>query len=227
MGKTKQTVLDVGKHYLNKGHRYFTDNYYTSVELMTKLQAKNTLSCGTVNSNRVGLPKDMKKACPSVKKLKRGESLRGRMLAVTWMDTRAVNLLCNLPGCLGDADVQRRDKRGGAEITVSRPCAIQLYNSFMGGGGVDLSDQRVSTSYEVTHLVPAGVLSPSAVVWCAGLPPPCRDASCREGVSAQVLREVDRWSHWWTYFHLREVDRRSDWWTYFHLEALCVECAGW
>ena len=54
-----------------------------------------------------------------------------------------MNLLCNLPGCLGDADVQRRDKRGGAEITVSRPCAIQLYNSFM--GGVDLSDQRVST----------------------------------------------------------------------------------
>ena len=146
VGKTTQTVLDVGKHYLNKGHRYFTDNYYTSVELMTKLQAKNTLSCGTVNSNRVGLPKDMKKTCPAVKKLKRGESLkrmRGRMLAVTWMDTRAVNLLCNLPGCLGDADVQRRDKRGGAEITVSRPCAIQLYNSFM--GGVDLSDQRVST----------------------------------------------------------------------------------
>ena len=146
VGKTTQTVLDVGKHYLNKGHQYFTDNYYTSVELMTKLQAKNTLSCGTVNSNRVGLPKDMKKTCPAVKKLKRGESLkrmRGRMLAVTWMDTRAVNLLCNLPGCLGDADVQRRDKRGGAEITVSRPCAIQLYNSFM--GGVDLSDQRVST----------------------------------------------------------------------------------
>ena len=104
VGKTTQTVLDVGKHYLNKGHRYFTDNYYTSVELMTKLQAKNTLSCGTVNSNRVGLPKDMKKTCPAVKKLKRGESLkrmRGRMLAVTWMDTRAVNLLCNfawLPG---------------------------------------------------------------------------------------------------------------------------------
>ena len=90
---------------------------------MTKLQDKNTLSCGTVNSNRVGLPKDMKKTCPIVKKLKRGESLKrmeGRMLAVTWMDTRAENLLCNLSGCLGDYDMQRRDKRGGAEIVCNR-----------------------------------------------------------------------------------------------------------
>ena len=58
------------------GDRYFTDNYYTSVELMTKLQAKNTLSCGTVNLNRVGLPKDIKKTCLAVKKLKRGGSLK-------------------------------------------------------------------------------------------------------------------------------------------------------
>ena len=70
--------------------------------------------------------------------------MKGRMLAVTWKDTRVVNLLCNVPGCLGDADVRRRDKKnGGVEITVSRPRAIEMYNDFM--GGVDLSDQRVST----------------------------------------------------------------------------------
>jgi len=146
VGKTTQTVLDVGKDYLDKGHRFFTDNYYTSVELMTKLEQRKTLFCGTVNSNRVGLPKDMKKTCPAVKRLKRGESLKrmqGRMLAITWRDTRVVNLLCNVPGCLDDAPVQRRYKKGGGEVTVSRPCAIELYNSYM--GGVDLSDQRVSS----------------------------------------------------------------------------------
>ena len=147
VGKTTQTVLDVGKHHLGKGHWFFTDNYYTSVELMTKLEQQKTLSCGTVNSNRVGLPHDMKKTNAVVKKLKRGESLKrmkGRMLAVTWKDTRVVNLLCNIPGCLGDADVRRRDKNnGGVEVTVSRPRAIEMYNEFM--GGVDLSDQRVST----------------------------------------------------------------------------------
>ena len=147
VGKTTQTVLYVGKHHLGRGHRFFTDNYYTSVELMTKLQEAKTLSCGIVNSNRIGLPQDMKKTNAVVKKLKRGESLKrmkGRMLAVTWKDTLVLNLLCNVPGCLGDADVRRRDKKnGGVEITVSRPRAIEMYNDFM--GGVDLSDQRVST----------------------------------------------------------------------------------
>ena len=113
---------------------------------MGKLAEKRTLSCGTVNSNRVGLPADMKKACTSVKRLKRGESLKrmkGRILAVTWKDTRIVNLLCNVPGVLGDDTVRRREKRDATEVTISRPEAIALYNTFM--GGVDLSDQRVST----------------------------------------------------------------------------------
>ena len=70
--------------------------------------------------------------------------MKGRMLAVTWMDTRVVNLLCNLRNCLDDSDVKRRDKKQrGIEITVSRPRAIELYNTSM--GGVDLSDQLVSS----------------------------------------------------------------------------------
>ena len=43
------------------------------------------------------------------------------------MDTRAGKLLCNIPGCLDDADVQWRDKRTGAENTISGPKAIELY----------------------------------------------------------------------------------------------------
>ncbi|KAK2154754.1 hypothetical protein LSH36_258g02036 [Paralvinella palmiformis] len=145
VSKTTQIVLDVGKHYLNKGHRFFTDNYYTSIELMTKLEEQNTLSCGTVNQNRSGLPKDAKKTCAVVKSLKRGDSLKrmkGRMLAVTWRDTRIVNVLCNVPGYLGDGAVRRRDRKG-AQIIINRPSAIELYNSFM--EGVDLSNQWVSS----------------------------------------------------------------------------------
>jgi len=144
--KTTQTVLDVSCHYLNLGHHIFFDNYYTSIELMKALFAEKTLCCGTINMNRVGLPLDVKKKCPAVKKLKRGESLKrmqGNILAVTWMDTRVVNLLCNIPDCLGDNPVHRREKKTGAQITVSRPQAIELYNRYM--GGVDLSDQRIST----------------------------------------------------------------------------------
>ncbi|KAK2159268.1 hypothetical protein LSH36_155g01044 [Paralvinella palmiformis] len=115
------------------------------IELMTKLEEENTLSCGTVNQNRSGLPKDAKKTCAVVKSLKRGDSLKrmkGRMLAVTWRDTQIVNVLCNVPGYLGDGAVRRRDRKG-AQIIINRPSAIELYNTFM--GGVDLSNQRVSS----------------------------------------------------------------------------------
>ena len=149
------------------------DNYYTSVELMGKLAEKRTLSCGTVNSNRVGLPADMKKACTSVKRLKRGESLKrmkGCILAVTWKDTRIVNLLRNVPGVLGDDTVKRREKRDATEVTISRPEAIALYNTFM--GGVDLSDQRVST-YRRHNILPH---PPSFCT--ASLPAESRTAPC-------------------------------------------------
>ena len=141
MSKMAQTVLDVSCHFLNHGHHFFFDNYYMSNKVTHALAAKNSLCCGTVNTNRVGLPSDMKKTFAAVKKLKRGESLkrmRGDILAVTWMDTRVVNLLCNIPGCLGDADVQRSDKRTGAEITISRPKAIELYNSLLGTSSLHL-----------------------------------------------------------------------------------------
>ena len=145
--KTTQTVLDVAQNYLNFGHRIFMDNYYMSVELVNALRCKRALCCGTVNSNRTNNPKDMKPKCAAVKNLKRGESLKRTdqhgTLAVTWKDTRIVNLLCNIPGQQGDTNVQRREKKSATQITVPRPNAIGLYNINM--GGVDLSDQRVGS----------------------------------------------------------------------------------
>ena len=132
LSKTTQTVLDVAHDYMHLGHHLFMDNYYMSIELVSSLSGKDTLCCGTVNSNRVGLPADVKKTAPAVKQLERMQSLkrmRDGILAITWMDTRAVNLLTNIPNCLGDADVHRRDKKTGAEIVISRPTAIQRYNT--------------------------------------------------------------------------------------------------
>lgn len=60
VGKTTQTVLYC-QNYLHKGYWVYMDNYYTSVELTEKLVEKWTLSCGKVNSNRFGLPADMKR----------------------------------------------------------------------------------------------------------------------------------------------------------------------
>ena len=78
--------------------------------------------------------------------MKRGESIKrmcGNVLAITWKDTRPVNLLTNIPGCDTDNDCIRWDKVTRQQITIKRPVAIELYNRYM--GGVDLSDQRIGT----------------------------------------------------------------------------------
>ena len=41
---------------------------------MHALAAKNSLCCGTVNTNRVGLPSDMKKTFAAAKKLRKPEA---------------------------------------------------------------------------------------------------------------------------------------------------------
>ena len=108
--------------------------------------AELTLSRGTINAARKGLPKDISKKCPAVKKLKRGESLKRKkddMLVVTWQNIRPVNLMSNIPGKLHDTPCTRRDKKSGAQIVIPRSDAIQGYNKFM--GGVDLSYRRVET----------------------------------------------------------------------------------
>ena len=46
---------------LDKGRYVFMDNYYTSVALFQfeEMEERKTLACGTVRSNRVGLPKEI------------------------------------------------------------------------------------------------------------------------------------------------------------------------
>ena len=53
-------VLDLLGPYLGKGHWLFTDNYYTSPELLLDLLAKNTYATGTVRQNRVNFPEVLK-----------------------------------------------------------------------------------------------------------------------------------------------------------------------
>ena len=51
---------------LDKGHNVYMDNYYTSPELFEELLARETLACGTVRSNRKGLPKSVSLKTPKV-----------------------------------------------------------------------------------------------------------------------------------------------------------------
>ena len=67
---TRTTMLVLGLlekfKLLDKGHRVYMDNYYTSPELLEELYFRETYACGTVRNNRKGMPitmKAMKQRC--------------------------------------------------------------------------------------------------------------------------------------------------------------------
>ena len=142
----RKVVMSVFQPYLDKGYYAFMDNYYTSVGLFEELEERNTLCCGTVRSNRVGLPKEI---CglkeKAVKKLKRGESLyrqKGNLTCVTWCDRKPVGVLATIPTSATDSSlVQRSVKESGhwQKKDFTRPGVIDLCNTYK--GGVDVSDQ--------------------------------------------------------------------------------------
>lgn len=44
LDKMMQAVLDVSEHYLNKSQKLFFNNYYTSVEPMTELEQRKSVT---------------------------------------------------------------------------------------------------------------------------------------------------------------------------------------
>ena len=76
---------------LNKGHRLYVDNFYTSLQLFDQLHKNGTPACGSIRSNRKGLPKQLVS-----KKQKPGESslLRsGHLLAVKFTAKKDIYML--------------------------------------------------------------------------------------------------------------------------------------
>ena len=88
--------MSVIEPYLDVGCYVFMDNYYTSVTLFKELEERKTLACGTVRSNRQGLPKEI---CgvkeKKVKQLKRGESLYRQKENVTCVTCVMIYVLCH------------------------------------------------------------------------------------------------------------------------------------
>ena len=95
--------------FLDKGYDTFMDNnYYTSVTLFEVLEERKALACGTVRSNRSGLPKEI---CgvqeKKIKQLKRAESLyrqKGHVTCVTCFsrDTGFFLFFCQIPVAIPD-----------------------------------------------------------------------------------------------------------------------------
>ena len=58
-GLAHRVVMDLMEPHLYKGHKLFTDNFYSSPTLFKDLYKKGTLACGTVRQDRFGMPKEL------------------------------------------------------------------------------------------------------------------------------------------------------------------------
>jgi len=118
----------------NKGHRLYTDNYYTSVDLALSLMDKQIGLTGTIRSNRKKLPKEVLKK----KDVERGQILTarsGNILFMRWKDKRDIFMISTVT----DASRVRM---------TEKPNMIKDYVQNM--RGVDRGDQ-MSSYYNFDH----------------------------------------------------------------------------
>lgn len=77
-----------------KGRILFADNFYSSIPLCKELYREQLLYCGTLRSNRKGIPKDFSR------KMKKGEILgkeRDNIKIIKWIDKRPVLMISTHP----------------------------------------------------------------------------------------------------------------------------------
>lgn len=91
LGITGSIVMTLMNPYLGKGHNLYVDNWYTSPKLFDELYKNKTGACGTVKTNRSGMPKFKKSKPGDVEHLHGGS-----LLAIKWHDKREVHMLTTI-----------------------------------------------------------------------------------------------------------------------------------
>ena len=121
------------------------DNFYTSPALFKDLRERGFESCGTIRSNRVGIPDDIRSA-----KLKKGEShfsWDDSMLFMKWRDKRDVLMLSTFHD---DTFIEKRRRtrlaKEGVEV-ILKPQVVEDYNLKMGG----VNKGHYCKSYKYTY----------------------------------------------------------------------------
>ena len=140
VGVTHAVVLKLVEVLEGRGNHIYMDNYYSSPHLFSDLHCLGFGACGTVRTNRRGLPAEMQA------KLKKGDvtstTIDGHTIALRWMDKRPVNMLSTIhDDALVTKERRTRHAPGGRE-EIRKPAVVVEYNMYM--GGVDKGDQLLS-----------------------------------------------------------------------------------
>ncbi|XP_047106101.1 piggyBac transposable element-derived protein 3-like [Schistocerca piceifrons] len=140
-GVEERVVLKLSKQYWSQYRKLYFDIFFTSIPLLEKLKSVNTFSCGTIRTNRKGLPANL----PREKCLKRGESDH-RVSSVDpsvfqWRGNKVVYFASNIHGT--EQSVASRKQKDGTGMTIPCPVIVCDYNKNV--GGVDHADRLRST----------------------------------------------------------------------------------
>ena len=138
---SSRVLMDLVRPIANKGHHIYCDSFFSSPALFKQLVESGTYACGTVKSNRKGMPLSLR----TTKLKTQGEMVqlqKGELLATAWRDKRTLNVLSTNTSNQPLTSVKRKQKDGAIK-DVPCPQAIKLYNQFM--NGVDRADQLRSS----------------------------------------------------------------------------------
>eukprot|EP00112_Aurelia_sp_Birch-Aquarium-sp1_P020017 Seg5063.4 transcript_id=Seg5063.4/GoldUCD/mRNA.D3Y31 product="hypothetical protein" protein_id=Seg5063.4/GoldUCD/D3Y31 len=146
----KKVVLDMAKDLEGGYNHLHFDNYFNSVSLLEELLDKKLYGCGTMRSNRSGLPAELRPKTKNnnqnnLKKTTKeelkqsGDSAvfqKGAVTALAWLDKpkrKPVLIACTTSSSdCAAASVHRRQKNG-ALAYVPCPKPVKDYNTNMNG----------------------------------------------------------------------------------------------
>ncbi|RVE48877.1 hypothetical protein evm_006447 [Chilo suppressalis] len=130
-----KVVLELMDGFLDYGHCLVMDNWYNQLSLTRYLKSRKTDVIGTMNTRRVHVPDDIKRANP---RMQRGEQVArhcGDISLIAWKDVKLVTAVSTFHS---DGRVPGRK----AGVPIMKPILIADYNRYM--GGVDSKDQQLS-----------------------------------------------------------------------------------
>ena len=113
----------------SRSHHLYTDNYYSSHALFTDLLSKGFGACGTVRVDRRGVSTEMRQH------LQRGDVITakaGSLLALKWIDKRAVTMLLSIHDSSMVAKQRRSRAAQGDTEDMRKPTMIEEYNKCKG-----------------------------------------------------------------------------------------------
>ncbi|KAL2099439.1 hypothetical protein ACEWY4_005919 [Coilia grayii] len=141
-GLAHHVVMELVKPYYGSHLSVFMDNFYSGVPLFEDLKAHGVNACGTIRSNRKGIPPKPQ----AMVKHQYQVAQKDDLTFCAWQDTKVVMVLSNYHDPSARGTVKR--KQGGVQTDVTVPACLADYQKHM--KGVDLLDQMVGY-YQFQH----------------------------------------------------------------------------